>query len=362
MSDRLFVAGRFDDAGGRPSRIAATIHGALDIGDVELQNGGNFSRLEDIVHNIRGYRLVFWMADVPNGKKKVIMDVKRNNPACILVTSKRNTEGTYDFPSLLHHALGRKSNLVVEFTERDARKYGRVFDPLGNVFLNHTDDFRAVGRVLGARAVELLDYTRMRSEQVGPVIPCPDQPEFFDRIREYADVFHSLIHPAEEAGTRFLGNASFRCERGFPSFKQEGLLFVSQRNVDKRSIDQSSFVAVDSWSEGKVRYFGAQSPSVDTPVQLRLYRHFTNARFMLHSHTYVLDAPFTHRLIPCGAVEEAAEIIRLYPDRESIDFPVNIRGHGSLVVAHDVRALQNIPYLPRPMPELQLDYVLTLAR
>jgi hypothetical protein len=77
---------------------------------------------------------------------------------------------------------------------------------------------------------------------------------------------------------------------------------------------------------------------------------------MLHSHAYIENAPFTGKIVPCGAVEEAEEIINLFPDGESVNFSVNLKGHGSLILASDVKYLKNISYIPRDMPEIHPEY------
>jgi hypothetical protein len=304
--------------------------------------------------NIGDYRLVFWFADVPNDKPKLIGEVKQRNNACVLITSKRNVEGKYNFQDLLYHALGIKSNLLVEIAgERDMYK-GRVIDPLGNVFLDSTEDFGLVGRVVGKRSAELMDYTRIPSKRVGDRIEIPDEREFFELVAKYADMFHEHIHARPEAANRFFGNASFRCERGFPSVRSGEKIFVSRRNIDKRHIDREGFVAVEGTLP--VSFFGDSKPSVDTPIQIRLYNMYPRVRYMLHSHSYIEGAPRTDRIVPCGAVEEAEEIVKLFPEWGESGFSVNLKGHGSLVVVDRMEGLMDIPFIPRDIPELHEDY------
>jgi hypothetical protein len=153
-----------------------------------------------------------------------------------------------------------------------------------------------------------------------------------------------------------MGNASFRCMKGFPSFRKEKLIFVSRRNLDKRGIESNSFVAVEA-NLDKVNYFGVKKPSVDTPIQLRLYANYPGINFMLHSHNYILDAPFTKRIIPCGALEEAEEITNLLPEKSLKMFYVNLRGHGSIAASNDVEGIRNLRYGQRPVPEIHKNYL-----
>ena len=69
--------------------------------------------------------------------------------------------GKYKFSDLIYHALNNKSNLIIEFTKDSDRYQGRIFDPLGNVFLNYNKDFNLVGKVLNKRVNELLSYKRI---------------------------------------------------------------------------------------------------------------------------------------------------------------------------------------------------------
>ena len=241
-----------------------------------------------------------------------------------------------------------KLAIVKEF--KPGEKYqGRVLDPLGNVFLDYTTDFTSVGRTLSQRVKELASYSRMGSKSIGELKEVPEENKFFETIRHYGERFHELVHSHPQAANRFFGNASFRCEKGFPSFRQDDLIYVSQRNIDKRFVDKESFVPVSL--KLPLEYYGDKKPSVDTPIQVLLYQYFENVRYMLHGHVYVKNAPFTKEIIPCGALEEAEEIIKIFPSRQDNNFAINLKGHGSLVLVDKVEKLENIPYIARPQPE-----------
>ncbi len=353
----LFVGGRFDREGGRSSKIAAQIADAIRLAGVqpyEYRNGGTVADLADIVDGIARYNMIFWLADVPNDEEKVVRDIKKRNCTCLLTTSKRNVEKKYAFEDSVYHALSIKSNLVVEFSKLGERYVGRIFDPLGNVFLDYTENFDLVGRTLAKRCKELFSCTRVPSERIGDALVVPDEQEFFTLIRGYADTFHTLLHVHPDATNRFLGNASFRCERGFPSFRNGELIFVSRRNIDKRFIDKDGFVGVRQVPQ--VNYFGDQKPSVDTPIQVKLYDYYTNVRYMLHAHAYVQGAPMTSRILPCGAIEEFEEITALFASRDLERFAVNVKGHGSIVFGSTPNDFKNISYVARKLPEIWPDY------
>jgi hypothetical protein len=246
---------------------------------------------------------------------------------------------------LIARALKAKANLMIEFTKDENLVEGTIFDPLGNVFCEHSANIGVVAETLINRLLDLQAFTRIPSKQIGPAVPYANEQQFYEIVRRYAEEFHLLIHAANQ--DRLLGNASFRCENGFPSYRKRGWIFVSRRNIDKRDISSTGFVAVNAASEDVVEYFGDAKPSVDTPIQVRLYNYYPGVRYMLHAHVYIEGAPETDSIVPCGAIEEFDEIVALYPDRSTTDFQVNLKGHGSLVLASSVEKLENIPYIRR---------------
>jgi hypothetical protein len=351
------IGGTFNDGGGRPSKILGKAAQEISSDDhhiFTIINGGHYANLPGIISLLSSVDIICWFVSVPNDKPKV-RDIKKLYPDKILITSKRNLSNQYPFSSLINHALGLKSNLLFEVSTfsnlLSERYYARVIDPLANVWCDYTEDFGLALHAAVNRAVKLSQFTRLPSLRVtNSESHIPNEPEFFELIKYYAEVFHDLINPEKEV-VRFLGNASFRCQRGFPSFRgPDKLIYVSRRNIDKRFIGREGFVGTYLNRDG-VHYYGEHKPSVDAPVQLRLYGYYLNVNYMIHSHTYVENVPFTAQMIPCGALEEFDEIIKSRPDMTSSNFAINLRGHGSLVLAEDVDYLKNIHYISRPCPE-----------
>lgn len=363
--DTLIVAGRFDSAGGKPSGYARKLFspdhlispsaGFSCLGNIiDVFNGGTLDDLKGVLKLLPQYHIVFWFADVPNEEPKFVAEIKNINPRCILITSKNNIEGKYSFLELINRALNVKANLCVEFT-KDMQNLvqGRVFDPLGNQF-NKLTDIQHVRSALQNRISELLTFTRSESIQVGDEIPMDNnESDFLEIARKHAENLHS--HSLET--TRFVGNLSFRCLHGFPSYRgQENLIYVSRRNIDKRGIDHTGMIAVDLYSGSPVKYYGPRKPSVDTPVQVKLYRVFPRIRYMFHAHAYLPEAPFTNRVIPCGALEEADELISMFPDRYASKIFVNLKGHGCLIMADSLDPIRRAEFIARNIPEqLSLD-------
>lgn len=400
----LIVGGTFDNKKnedgtyGRPSGLVTKFADAVrgnnrvveNNDSVVLYNGGNYDFLTEILNDTPDYGIVFWFANVDNELPK-IRDVKTVAPKTMLVTSKRNDNSKYTFQELVQRALASKSNLMFEFSRTSKLFMMRVFDPLGCQWYSGTDITDAVDTTL-ARLYYLKDITRQSTTpseedkslmlkwyfdsfkqdmyQSDKTVPVPEEQEFINLVHTYAERFHELMNPGCEV-KRFLGNCSMkrflgddplrtlppqvgRCSKGMPSFKHGNCVFVSQRNVDKEYLDISHFVP--TWmDDGKVYYSGDKKPSVDTPIQLRLYDALPNIRYMVHSHCYIDGAEFTTKSIPCGAIEEVEEVLnfidREYKSRELTSYHINLFGHGSIIMGSTPDELKDVNYIKRPMPE-----------
>ena len=381
MTKVLIVGGTFDNEGGRPSSLIGKIADSmLFVKDYSMQlnvvNGGAVADLQGLLQTTKEYNIVMWFANVSNDEVKV-RGVKAVNPKVILVTSKRNDNSKYTFAELISRSLEIKANLTIEFSKQEDSKFNMMlFDPLGNVFYDGTD-VRILCDRLTKRAFELIDFTRVptvkETELEAP--PVPEETEFFEFAHDCADIFHNLIRPVK--GTeRFLGNMSFRCQNGFPSFRGEnGIVYVSRRNVDKSDINANSFVPTFLTEDNITKYFGDYKPSVDTPVQLRLYKLFPWVNYMLHAHCYIDTTGISDTLqyntytpVPCGAIEEVNEIWNPYVSKGHLWeacynkqprlIAINLCGHGCILIAKDVEIFKELQkhkdncFVQRPMPEV----------
>jgi hypothetical protein len=350
----IIICGTFDNQDGKASGYMKKFFSNTR---ATVYNGGTWDKLIQVLYEeVPHYDIVYWFPNIPNNRPKLVENIKRLNPWCTLITAKNNRAGKYQHKDLVARMLNTRSALLVEFTEKDDRLLGTIHDPLGNVFIEKCVTPKTIYSVLLRRALKLRSFTRVGSIKVGSAIKVPNEEHFFNLVKKYAEKFHKLIHAANSS--RFLGNTSFRCERGFPSFNSGDRIFVSQRNIDKRFVGQEGFVAVEhgqtkpgtGW---KVHYYGDAKPSVDTPIQILLFENYKSAKYILHSHTYIEDAPYTNTIIPCGAIEEYQHIENMF-HKDSCNFSINLKGHGSLVLATDLEYMENIPYIARPTPELIL--------
>ena len=383
MNKLLIVGGTFDHEGGRPSGLVRSINKSIRekaVFDVTTVNGGWVEDLHDeVLPSVVDYKVVLWFANVSNDEVK-LRDVKAINPKCILITSKRNDDSKYTFAELISRALAIKANLTIEFSRQDKKFNMMLFDPLGNVFYDGLD-VNELCEKLVSRTQQLIRFTRVPTVQdtkhEAPEVP--GEADFFNFAHSCADIFHNLIRPVK--GTeRFLGNMSFRCQNGFPSFRGEnGIIYVSRRNVDKSDINATSFVPTYLDDTNTVKYFGENKPSVDTPVQLRLYKLFPWANYMIHAHCYVDTSGIygtemfsTKNPVPCGALEEVTEIyniipktindpegtVRLYNKNAPRLLAINLLGHGCILIARDIEILKELQkhkdncFIDRQVPEV----------
>lgn len=371
MKKILIVGGTFDDNGGKASGLISKLAEALTSVDrvITVWNGGKFDVLNEILDETAQYDYVFWFANVDNTKEK-IRDVKAVAPHCLLVTSKRNDfvgdKKKYDLEELLQRALAIKANLCFEFCKVGEKVFNiRIFDPLGCVWYDGTDLKEAADA-----AVKRLDYlasvTRKASvnEDDVPAFEFNDADrKFLDIIKSSAETFHKLMCLPPDV-KRFVGNASLRfktptrCMNGFPAIRKEDYVLISRRNVDKTGISEKDFVICHLDDAGNTVYRGMNKPSVDSPVQLRLFKALPNIDYILHGHVYVKNAIITDKAIPCGAVEEVDTVLvaieRGYDTYDKDFYVINLKGHGCLIMANaDTLDRMNMAeFYTRPLPEI----------
>ncbi len=367
----LFVGGSWDLNGGKKSKIVDEFTKHLP--NATVYNGGDYNDLNKILESCTNYDTVIWWANVPNELPK-IRNVKEINYKAMLVSSKRNVDNKYSFQDLLQRSFALKSNLTVEFSKNDNKYNMKLFDPLGNVWYEGLD-IEECSKALLDRLAFIKSITRESTvsseENIGALAwffnmfkeemyksdnnpEIPIKKEFLSIVRDYAYKFAEATFQTKDV-KRFLGNASFRCPKGFPSFREGKYIFVSKRNVNKEFIGIDEFVPV-YLKDGKIYYCGDNKPSVDTPIQVRMYNLLPNINYMIHSHCYIEDAPFTEKALPCGAIEEVDEISKLLNNYYDNDFNrdfylINLLGHGSIMMSNNPEQLKNINMVGRKLPE-----------
>lgn len=335
----FFVGGSFDAGGG--AGFGGLARGIADaLGATEAVCGGSLEDLEHARRAVPQMDVTLWMPSVPNEEEKAY-PVKR--PGAILICAKVMRPGYTRFDSV-SRVFRMGANAVIEVHRYEPRGYRfALVDALGNEWV-HTEDLHefAVGldRFL-AWARGVIRVQSLQDPIVGePPAPPSDLPVLVDIVRAVADRVEN------ERGGRYFGNASTRCMAMFPSERADERVFVSARNVDKHRLAPEDFVCVHLRdSQDVVYYCGHRKPSVDTPVQLELYRRFHWLRYMIHGHAFVEDAVTTPGYYPCGdlrGVEGANALLLLHDHAERHSGAINLKGHGFLLFADTPDALMQV--------------------
>lgn len=338
--------------------------------DCQLFNGGDFYELKMCMTYASYADITIWMPNVPDNDLPKLRDVKAVAPKTILVTSKRNFDNKYSFGDIVRRALGTKSNLLIEFTKGESKLFNMsVIDPLGNEWYNGTN-IEMMVRALIERAIFLKGITRKPTIREDALfgkekkVKAVDVDKFVELVQRCGKVFAEYT-PSANNTTRLLGNCSLvqttRCSKGFPTLRKDsGVVYVSQRNVDKQALTAKNLVPV-KYIDDRICYCGENKPSVDTPIQVKLYEKLPHINYMIHSHCYIKNAPFTKRCIPCGGLEEVDEIMEVIENSvcgtDILYFEINLKGHGSIVMANRFALLEGIEndYYPREFPEVQYE-------
>lgn len=377
----LMVGGTWDNEEGKSSSIVKKISNIIStINDIEIivKNGGNYNELEKIANSSYNYDIVFWWANVSNDLSK-IRNIKEIAPHIMLVSSKRNDNNKYSFQELVNRALSMKANLVFEFKKQDDGLFHiMVFDSLGSSWYEGTDLEQATISAI-SRLKFLSSATRQKTIKIennknlilnwffdqfkqeeyhsDNIVEIPNENEFVDLVRFYAERFHEIMNPVKKIkniNSIQLPPQVGRCSKGMPSFKVGNYIFASQRNVNEEYLTLEHFVPT-YLKDDKVFYCGDNKPSVDTPIQLRLYEKLPNINYIIHSHCYIENASFTSYSIPCGAIEEVNEVLKtienFYGNFYENCYKINLLGHGSFVFGNTIEDLKNLSYIGRPFPE-----------
>lgn len=345
----LLVTGTFDYHDGKGSYYGEILRKEAERQGYNIMhyNGGHLADFNAIMSDLHNYQTIVWMPHISNDVDKMLPMIKKLAPKSFLVSSKRVIEKSYDEFDVISRLLQSRSNLGIMIKGIDYDF--SILDPLANRWIKDSD-VNTASRILFERIGKLKKYSRISSESMGPRKEISIKPEFLNLVKSYGDKFDSLIkavHPG-----RFLGNASTRCSYGFPAIRQDGTYAISKRNIDKKIIDSNGFVEVKD-TESTVEYYGDNKPSVDSPVQIRLFNYYPDVNYIIHGHVYVKDTMITSQSIPCGYIEEFDEIKRWFPNKSSRNFAVNLKGHGCILLASDLDWLKDVQskLVARPFPE-----------
>lgn len=371
----LCVGGTFDANGGKPSSVFQKILRGFLIQQgiiasnltTTVINGGTLEGLKILeffaLDPLNALDIILWMPNIDNSEDKILPTIKKRFPKALLISSKRvDGRDPISYFDLVSRLLKSHSNLGIVIEASNPKSVDlELIDPLGNSFCISSEP-SAFGEILAIRVAELVKLHRKGSMKIGEVTPhLPEEQQliltsFLKLIKQAGVKFTELVNAVNP--DRFLGNASTRCMKGFPSMRvSDDNIFVTRRNVDKTALCLEDFVLVKSdTTKDNIEYFGDNKPSVDAPTQLVLFKALPKINYFIHGHVYIEGAPFTLTLHPCGAIEEASSILATIPNlRDVTKVLVNLKGHGCLFGASTLEDLDSLfatsTLVSRPLTE-----------
>ena len=332
-----------------------------DAATVSTYNGGGFPT------DLFGQDLVLWFPDIDNKEQK---NYPVKDKGTVLICSKVMREDTTRIDAV-SRIFNMHGNAVVAISlqqwkrsctyckkqyncnDKECSKYTgwhafllkhdfefELIDALNNTWCKTTNIAELVDKINALYKWTKESKRRSLKQyelKVNLGVPSRDLEKFININRKLA------LKVAEGCGNRFFGNYSTRCTKLFPSIRDKkvsiarDMFFFSPRNTDKRFVEVNDLVLVDH-----EYYYNSRKPSVDTPVQLELYKHFPNINYMIHGHAYIKEAPTTDHYYPCGDLRETKEIIRLInrSKHSSRYTKINLKNHGFLITACNLKHMQ----------------------
>ena len=271
--------------------------------------------------------------------------IKVKNPNTLLVTLLDNPNDDMQMLHKINLALESRSNLFVEVTKKGRLCMASVSDPLGNVFNENTTIMPIIAKTLINRLRQLSGYSRMRSIQtaIDTIADKSSATKFIEAVSCYSET----IHAGRDIPFRMIQ----------PSMKIGKDTFFSKRWCRDIDITVPSMMSSDLAGEF-VSFYGDQRPSLDTPAHLMLYKKLPWARFIIHSRSYILDAPLVDEVFSCGAVELWHKVMAMHrllgcskKARRGKMIRLNLNGNGSIIISEAQEDMFDIPYIERHVPE-----------
>lgn len=324
----LVVSGDFGKVP-KPSKIAQQLAKELK---ANIINGGTYHDLQEAAKVVNKYDLVIWMPNIDNGYQDVTFTKKTG---AVVVVSKRlrdnRTRGDAVSRIFKYHG-----NAVIAISEEHSAFTFELIDALNNTWSKSTNI-----RKIGEKIKELQKWT---SESVR--VPSIRTKDNMDTL---LDITHRIADDVQEIQGRFFGNISTRCSALFPSMKEQYSFYVSARDTDKKKLQRTEMVQCKKHkTKDAIIFTGTKKPSVDSPIQLEIYKEFPWINYMIHGHNFIKGAKFTKDYFPCGDKREIPEITEAikntenYSKRTGRAGSINLLNHGFLIYAEDLESLRKI--------------------
>lgn len=322
----IVVGGNF----GLQPKKSSIIQSIANILDCKCINGGSFDVIKNI--DLSGYELIIWAPNIDNGYEKTYPQKDRG---AILICSKVMRINRTEIDAI-DRIFKMHANAVIAIRSQQKPFVFKLIDALGNCWSESTS-LENLCHSIGQLVRWNKGSIRQKSYNISK--------KTFDytHLQQFIDLNRLVADKFELTKARYFGNASTRCMKMFPSMKQNTThIVVSRRNVDKKRITTDDLVLSYLDEAGDVAYYGPHKPSIDTAIQLNIYKAFPDINFMIHGHSYVQTAPFSSHYYPCGDLREVKTIVEMIQISPIYNRVINLKNHGFLILATNIEQLENI--------------------
>jgi hypothetical protein len=326
----------------RSSKIALLMAGCLG---ADLRNGGTVEELDLVMLDVPKYDLVVWMPKISNELPKHY-PVKKTG--AVLIVSKVMHEGVSKLDAVKRIFM-MHGNAVICIRDSEKFKQFELVDALGHQW-SADSGVQATCDAIQKLAEWTRGSIRVPTKSIGDdggTSACLSHQQDVERLLDMTRRLSSAVETKMQE--RYFGNVSTRCTSLFPSSGHTmrclcdcgglTLALVSARNTDKRFLSIDDMVLVEAHGES-LDYYGVRKPSVDTAVQMALYRQYREIEYMIHGHAYITDARTTELYFPCSDMRELPEINRLW--REGAVGAINLLHHGFLLAASSLDQMEQL--------------------
>lgn len=287
-------------------------------------NGGC---IEDLPTNLLS-DLILWL---PNIQNEVPKHYPKKNAGNVLICSKVMRDG-YSIVDAVSRIFKMNGNAVIAVYKTNSFVTFKLIDALGNIWFDGSD-IEQLCSVIKDFYKFTKSSIRMNSVKITEEI-IPEKNHDLDKFIELNKSLANYIQTS--CGQRFFGNLSTRCSKLFPSYKVDDVyVFISPRNINKYMITSDDMICI-TLKDNLVRYIGDIKPSVDSPIQLLIYKKFPRINYMIHGHAFVKNAVETENYCLCGDIREVEEVSKLI---DSDCGAINLKNHGFILYSDSLSKL-----------------------
>lgn len=256
MDNTIIIGGNF----GEIPKASSVIEKLSKQLQCKTINGGTIEELNNI--NLSGYKVIFWMPNISNEIEK---HYPKKDVGSILICSKvlRDNRNEIDAVSRIFQVHG---NAVIAINSDVTPFKFKLLDALGNCWVE-----TSMLAILAGVIEKFVEWTNASIRKSTKQIDLVDFD--FSQYERFVSLNRIVADKFEQVKGRYFGNCSTRCGLMFPSMKIDAThMIVSKRNVSKQRLGTDDLVLTRLLEDGSIEYFGNAKPSVDTPIQISLYR------------------------------------------------------------------------------------------